>query len=52
MSGIESRHVPHLSAFTRVTLSGGVDFIAKPILMIELAVKAMTHLLRNTEKAA
>jgi len=35
---------------TRSTLSGGIDFIAKPVLLIELAVKALTHLLRNREK--
>ncbi|HLP76704.1 MAG TPA: response regulator, partial [Candidatus Paceibacterota bacterium] len=30
----------------RSSLSGGVDFVTKPILMIEIAVKALTHLLR------
>jgi CheY-like chemotaxis protein len=29
----------------RSALSGGIDFIAKPVLLIELAVKALTHLL-------
>jgi len=31
----------------RSTLSGGNDLIAKPFLFMELAVKAMTHLLSN-----
>jgi DNA-binding response OmpR family regulator len=30
----------------RSTLSGGIDFIAKPVLLIELAVKSLTLLLR------
>jgi CheY-like chemotaxis protein len=33
---------------TRSALSGGVDFIGKPILLIELAVKALTHLMKNS----
>jgi DNA-binding response OmpR family regulator len=35
----------------RSTLSGGMDLIAKPILMIELSVKALTHLLREKTKS-
>ena len=31
----------------RSTLSGGNDFIAKPFLFMELAVKALTHVLRG-----
>jgi hypothetical protein len=27
-------------------LSGGIDLISKPVVLIELAVKALTHLLR------
>ena len=29
------------------TKSGGVDLIAKPVLLIEVAVKALTHLLKS-----
>ena len=36
----------------RSTLSGGIDFIGKPVLLIELAVKALTHLLRAQCKLA
>ncbi len=32
---------------SRGILSGGNDLIAKPILAVELAVKAITHLLRT-----
>jgi twitching motility two-component system response regulator PilG len=32
---------------SRGILSGGNDLIAKPILAVELAVKAVTHLLRR-----
>ena len=32
---------------TQSTLSGGNDFIAKPFLFMELAVKALTHVLRG-----
>jgi len=31
---------------TRSTLSGGIDFIGKPVMLVELAVKALTHVLR------
>jgi DNA-binding response OmpR family regulator len=31
---------------TRSSLSGGTDFIAKPVLLMELAVKTLIHLLR------
>jgi CheY-like chemotaxis protein len=36
----------------RAASRGGVDFIAKPVMLVELAVKALTHLLRNTIPSA
>jgi DNA-binding response OmpR family regulator len=30
----------------RSAISEGIDFVGKPVLLIELAVKALTHLLR------
>jgi len=33
-------------------MSGGSDFIAKPFLFIELAVKALVHVLRGRHQAA
>jgi DNA-binding response OmpR family regulator len=36
----------------RSNLSGGTDIIAKPVLLIELAVKALIHLLRARPNAA
>jgi CheY-like chemotaxis protein len=35
-----------LDTRTRSMLSGGIDLISKPVVLIELAVKALTHLLR------
>ena len=37
---------------TSSTMSGGSDFIAKPFLFIELAVKALVHVLRGRHQAA
>jgi hypothetical protein len=37
---------------TRSALSGGTDLIAKPIVLIELAVKALIHLTRGRLAAA
>jgi CheY-like chemotaxis protein len=36
---------------SRSATGAGMDFIAKPILMVELAVKALTHLLKNSAPA-
>jgi DNA-binding response OmpR family regulator len=36
----------------RSTLSGGIDFVAKPVLLVEVAVKALTVLLRRQANAA
>ena len=36
----------------RSAAGGGTDFIAKPIMLVELAVKALTCLMRNIPRAA